>query len=81
MLRYIDSVPFKRITVDLNKMGGEPCIRDLRMPVATILKLFAEGWSTNQILKEWPDLEPEDLTEALLFGAEAVRPRYSETAP
>ena len=73
-------MPFPRITVDPNKMGGEPCIRGLRMPVATVVRLFADGWSAEQILKEWPDLEMADLTEALHFAAEAVRPRSMPTA-
>ena len=70
---------FPRITVDPAKMGGEPCIRNLRMPVATIVKMFADGWASEKILKEWPELEEEDLTEALRFAAEAVRPRSLPT--
>jgi len=49
------------------------------MPVATIVKLFADGWTSDKILKEWPELENEDLTEALRFAAEAVRPRSQPT--
>jgi uncharacterized protein (DUF433 family) len=56
-------------------MGGEPCIRGLRIPVATVVKLFADGWTMEAILGEWPDLEPADLREALLFASEAVRLR------
>jgi len=66
---------FSRITADPDKMGGVPCIRGLRIAVATIVGMVASGMSTNEILKAFPDLEPEDIREALLFAAEAVRER------
>jgi len=66
-------VKFKRITVDPGKMGGVPCIRGLRMPVATVVSLIASGMTIDEILKEYPDLEAEDVKEALEFAAEAVR--------
>lgn len=64
---------FARITVDPQKMGGVPCIRDLRIPVATIVDLFANGLTREKIIEYYPDLEPEDIDEALRFAAEAVR--------
>lgn len=64
---------FKRITVDPGKMGGVPCIRGLRMPVATVVSLIASGMTIDEIFKEYPDLEAEDIKEALEFAAEAVR--------
>jgi uncharacterized protein (DUF433 family) len=66
---------FTRITIDPHVMAGVPCIRGLRMPVATVLRMVAEGMSTEQILAEHPDLEHEDIQEALRFAAEAVRER------
>jgi uncharacterized protein (DUF433 family) len=66
---------FRRITVDPDKMGGVPCIRGLRIPVATVVDLFANGLSRDEILKHYSDLEPEDISEALQFAAEAVRER------
>ncbi len=66
---------FGRITIDPEKMGGVPCIRDLRIPVATIVAMVAEGMSSEEILKFYPDLEEEDIREALLFAAEAVKER------
>jgi uncharacterized protein (DUF433 family) len=66
---------FKRITTSAHQMGGVPCLRDLRIPVATILALVAEGQTTADILALYPDLEAEDIREALLFAAEAVRER------
>ena len=56
-------------------MGGVPCIRGLRIPVATIVGMVAEGMKTEEILEDYPDLEPEDIREALLYAAEAVKER------
>lgn len=64
-----------RITVNPNQMGGVPCIRGLRIPVATIVSLFADGMSQGEILSAYPDLEAEDLREALALAAEALRER------
>ncbi len=66
---------FERITIDPNKMGGVPCIRELRMPVATVVRMVAEGMTHEQILEEHPDLEREDIQEALRYAAAAVRER------
>ncbi len=66
---------FDRITVDPAQMGGVPCIRHLRIPVATVVGLVAEGVSDEQILSDYPDLQPEDIREALAYAAEAVRER------
>ncbi len=66
---------FTRITVNPAQMGGVPCIRGLRIPVATVVEMVAEGMSVDEILKLYPDLEPEDITEALRYAAEAVRER------
>ena len=56
-------------------MGGVPCIRGLRIPVATVVAMFGEGMTEAEILKEYPDLIAEDLREALRYAAEAVRER------
>lgn len=66
---------FRIITVDPDIMGGVPCIRGLRIPVATVVDLFANGLNREEILKYYPDLEPDDIDEALQFAAEAVRER------
>jgi len=66
---------FKRVTIDPRQMGGVPCLRGLRIPVATIVSLVAEGQSVPQILALYPDLDADDVREALLFAAEAVRER------
>lgn len=66
---------FTRITVNPKQMGGMPCIRGLRIPVATIIGMIAEGMTEEEILKAYPDLESEDIREALQYAAEAVRER------
>jgi uncharacterized protein (DUF433 family) len=66
---------FQRITVDPKQMGGVPCIRGLRIPVATIVAMVADGMSEEEILHAYPDLELEDIREALRYAAEAVRER------
>lgn len=66
---------YARITIEPEKMGGMPCIRGLRIPVATVVGMVAEGMSEPEILAAYPDLEPEDIREALRYAAEAVRER------
>jgi len=66
---------FHRITVNPNQMGGVPCIRRLRIPVATVVGMVADGMNEEEILKAFPDLESEDIHEALRYAAEAVRER------
>ncbi|MBI4823293.1 MAG: DUF433 domain-containing protein [Nitrospirae bacterium] len=66
---------FTRITVNPDQMGGAPCIRGLRIPIATIVGMVAEGMLEEEILKMFPDLEHEDVQEALKYASEAVRER------
>jgi uncharacterized protein (DUF433 family) len=66
---------FTRITVSPDQMGGVPCIRGLRIPVATVVGMAADGMSDAEILAAYPDLEPDDVHEALRYPAEAVRER------
>jgi uncharacterized protein (DUF433 family) len=66
---------YTRITVSPEKMGGMPCIRGLRIPVATVVGMVADGMTEDQILAAFPDLQREDIREALQFAAEAVRER------
>jgi uncharacterized protein (DUF433 family) len=66
---------FTRITVDPNQMGGLPCIRSLRIPVATVVGMVGEGIAEAEILSAYPELEVEDVREALRYAAEAVRER------
>jgi len=66
---------FTRVTVNPNQMGGVPCIRGLRIPVATVVGSVADGMSEAEILEAFPDLTAADIHEALHFAAEAVRER------
>ena len=66
---------FTRITVNPKQMGGVPCIRGLRIPVATVVGMVADGMTETEILEAYPDLESDDLTEALRYAADAVRER------
>jgi uncharacterized protein (DUF433 family) len=66
-------VVFVRITINPDVMGGLPVIRGLRMPVATVVAMVADGMSVAEILDDFPDLEAEDVAEALRYAAAAVR--------
>jgi uncharacterized protein (DUF433 family) len=66
-------VAFERITVDPDRMGGQPCLRGLRIPVATVVAMAAEGMTAAEIVSELPDLEYDDVPAALRYAAEAVR--------
>jgi uncharacterized protein (DUF433 family) len=66
---------FTRITVDARQLAGVPCIRGLRIPVATVVGMVADGMTTSEILDAYPDLQDEDVREALRFAAEALRER------
>ncbi len=66
---------FERITVEPDKMGGQPCIRGVRIPVATVVAMVANGMTVDEILADLPDLEAEDVAEALRYAAETVRER------
>lgn len=66
---------FQRITTHPEQMDGLPCIRGLRIPVATVVDMIAAGMTQAEILALYPDLEAEDIREALQFAAAAVRER------
>ncbi len=66
---------FERITVNANQMGGVPCIRGLRIPVATLIGMLADGTTATEVLEALPDLEVDDIQEALRYAAAAVLER------
>jgi uncharacterized protein (DUF433 family) len=66
---------FDRITLDPDKCFGKLCIRGLRMPVASILSYLSSGMTVDEILKEWPELEREDIYQALDYAAWAMEER------
>ena len=72
---------FTRITVNPEQMDGLPCIRGLRVPVATVVGMVAEGVTVGEILEAYPYLEAEDVREALQYAAEAVLERTLPLVP
>jgi uncharacterized protein (DUF433 family) len=60
---------FDRITFNPDKCFGKPCIRGFRMPVSTLLAYMGGGMTIPEILKEWPELEKEDILQALSYAA------------
>lgn len=66
---------FDRITMDPEKCFGKPCIRGLRIPVASILAHLSSGMTAEEILAEWPELEREDISQALAYAACAMEER------
>jgi len=63
---------FYRITSDPNILGGRACIREMRISVSLIVNLVANGMSIEEIIHEYPDLEPEDIQQALRYAAWAT---------
>lgn len=70
-----------RITIDPAVMGGVPCLRGLRIPVATVVNMVAGGLTAQQIVEELPPLEIEDVAAALRFAADAVADREIPLQP
>ena len=66
---------YRRITLDPGQMGGQACIRGMRIPVATVVRCVASGMSTKEILEAYPDLETEDIAEALQYAASLTEDR------
>jgi uncharacterized protein (DUF433 family) len=66
---------FSRVTVNPHQNGGVPCIRRLRIPLATVVGIVADGMTDGEILQALPDLERDDIREALHYAAEAVQER------
>jgi uncharacterized protein (DUF433 family) len=79
--RSLSLVTFERITVDPDLMGGVPTVRGLRIPVATVAAMVADGMSNEEILDELPGLEAADIPEALQYAAEALRERRLPLRP
>ena len=67
---------FSRITVDATRMGGVPCVRDLRFPVVSVVAMVADGMTVDEILAEHPDLEAEDVAESLRYAASPAVPPF-----
>jgi uncharacterized protein (DUF433 family) len=72
---------FNRITSDPRQMDGMPCIRGLRIPVATVVGMIADGMTETEILRAYPDLAGEDIHEALRYSALSQKGGSNEPAP
>ncbi len=70
-----------RITFNPDQMGGQACIRGLRIPVATVVRCVASGMSTTEILEAYPELEAEDVMESLRYAASLTEDRVIPLAP
>lgn len=68
MLKYGD-----RITIEEGKCGGKPCIRGMRITVYDVLGYLASGMTPQEIVSDFPDLTPEDITACLQFAADRER--------
>jgi uncharacterized protein (DUF433 family) len=60
---------FDRISFDPKIMGGRACIRGMRLTVSLLVNLVANGMTTEEILSEYPDLEAEDIRQALQYAS------------
>lgn len=65
-----------RITFDPNILGGRACIRGMRIPVSLVVNLVANGMTVREIVDEYPDLEPEDIPQALHYAAWATEETF-----
>lgn len=66
----LQTVPgFDRLTVEPDKLGGQPCVRGYRFTVEHLLELLAAGWTFEQIHADFPFIEPEDIQQALAYAA------------
>ncbi|MEU7835859.1 DUF433 domain-containing protein [Nonomuraea sp. NPDC050022] len=67
---------FDRITVELDKLEGKPTIRGLRITVETVVRLVAAGWTFDEILSDYPDLEREDIKQGLEYAAASTNVHF-----
>ena len=64
--------PFDRITIEPGKMGGHPCVRGMRITVRRVLEILAAYPERQELFQDYPDLQEEDLQQALAFAAATV---------
>jgi uncharacterized protein (DUF433 family) len=67
---------FDRITVEPDKLKGKPCIRGMRIAVETVVRLVAAGWTFDEILADYPELEREDIKQALEYAAASTNVHF-----
>jgi uncharacterized protein (DUF433 family) len=73
--REVSALKFNHITVNPHQMEGVLCVRGLRIPVAAVVGMVADGMSAEEILRSFPDIERDDIRESLQYAAEALRER------
>ncbi len=71
---------FDRITINQNRMNGQPCIRDLRLTVRRVLEILALYPDREELHQEYPELEDEDIRQALAYAAASLEDRVVEFA-
>ena len=69
---------FDRITIDPNRMNGQPCVRQLRLTVHRVVEAVATYPDRAELFREYPELEPEDIREALAYAAANLDDRVIE---
>lgn len=72
------TLPFDRITIEPGKLGGQPCIRGMRITVRRVLDILATYSTRAELFEEYPDLQEEDLRQALAFAGKAVYRRFDK---
>ena len=72
---------FDRITFDAQVMGGRACIRGMRVTVSLVVNLVANGMPIEEIVREYPDLEPADVRQALSYAAALANDEVVFTSP
>jgi uncharacterized protein (DUF433 family) len=72
---------FDRVNIDHQIMGGVPCIRGTRIPVATVVGMVADGMTEDEIVTDFPQLSVDDIREALRYAAAAVDERELPLRP
>jgi uncharacterized protein (DUF433 family) len=75
---YAASMAFPRISVDPQIMGGVPCVQGTRIPVAMLVRMVADGTTSDELLEEYPQLTSDDVREALRYAAAHVDQRTIE---
>lgn len=75
MVTYHAGIAFTRISIDHRIMGGVPCVRGTRIPVAMLVRMVATGTPIATLLGEYPQLNEDDIREALRFAAARVDER------
>ncbi len=70
--------PLQRITADAAVCGGKPCVRGTRIWVSLVLDLLTSGETVENIIREYPQLAPEDVRACIAFGAEISKQRFMD---